>query len=84
MFFCTLTGGRHHGGRFHREDRDEPPTTETLNEGSRHRRQQRRKAAKFNKAVDTTAANARPFHNETTKSTNSDKEALTEAAVASP
>ena len=37
-----------------------------------------------NKAVDTTAANARPFHDETSKSMNSDVVAMTEAAVVSP
>ena len=37
-----------------------------------------------NKAVDTTSANARLFHHEISKSTNSDAEAMTEAAVVSP
>ncbi|MDQ8188632.1 hypothetical protein, partial [Pelagicoccus sp. SDUM812002] len=39
---------------------------------------------KQNKAVDTTAANARLFRIETSKSTNPDVEAMTEAAVVSP
>ena len=37
-----------------------------------------------NKAVDTTAANARLFHNETSNSTNPDVVAMTEAAAVSP
>jgi len=37
-----------------------------------------------NKAVDTTAANARLFDDDTSKSTTSDVEAMTEAAVVSP
>ncbi|MDQ8183875.1 hypothetical protein [Pelagicoccus sp. SDUM812005] len=37
-----------------------------------------------NQAVDTTAANARPFDDDTSKSTNPDVEAMTEAAVVSP
>ncbi|MFC0539782.1 hypothetical protein ACFFKJ_27930 [Pelagicoccus mobilis] len=38
----------------------------------------------LNKAVDTTAANARLFDNETAKSTNPDMAAMTEPAVVSP
>ena len=37
-----------------------------------------------NQAVDTTAANARLFHSDTSKSTNPDVEPMTEAAVVSP
>ncbi|MDQ8188580.1 hypothetical protein [Pelagicoccus sp. SDUM812002] len=37
-----------------------------------------------NKAVDTTAVNARLFHIENSNLTNSDVEAMTEAAVVSP
>ncbi|MDQ8183880.1 hypothetical protein [Pelagicoccus sp. SDUM812005] len=42
------------------------------------------KKIRENQAVDTTAANARLFHDETTKSTNPGVEAMTEAAVVSP
>ncbi|MFC0539713.1 hypothetical protein ACFFKJ_27580 [Pelagicoccus mobilis] len=38
----------------------------------------------LNKTVDTTAANARLFHIDHSKSTNSDVDAMTEAAVVSP
>ncbi|WP_309021015.1 hypothetical protein [Pelagicoccus sp. SDUM812003] len=38
----------------------------------------------LNKAVDTTAANARLIHNKTSKSSNPDVEAIAEAAVVSP
>ncbi|MBK1880726.1 hypothetical protein [Pelagicoccus mobilis] len=42
------------------------------------------KTNRSNKAVDTTAANARLFHIVTSKSTNPNVVAMTEAAVVSP
>ncbi len=44
----------------------------------------RKKSIYDNKAVDTTAANARLFDDDTSKSSNPDVVAMTEAAVVSP